>query len=95
MKKKYEMMVAKMSSQDSTDEENTQTFYVIKAAQEKEELKRQGDELNQKIEKIEKSIRAAEATLDAISSHNGKYFSFSFFFRFFFSSVLINHCCCF
>lgn len=54
-------------------EENTQAYYVIKAAQEKEELQREGDELDAKIKKAEKELRALENTLELVNSNNESY----------------------
>ena len=51
-------------------EENSQAYYVIKAAQEKEELQREGDMLNEKIKKAEKELRALENTLKVVNSKN-------------------------
>lgn len=39
------------------EEQHSQAYYVIKAAQEREELQRRGDELDSQIKKAEKEIR--------------------------------------
>ncbi|XP_073485009.1 coiled-coil domain-containing protein 39 [Aquarana catesbeiana] len=46
---------------------------IIKAAQEKEELQRAGDELDAKIRKAEKEIHALENTLQVINGCNSSY----------------------
>ena len=59
--------------QGGDDGEHTQAYYVIKAAQEREELQRQGDELDQQIQKSEREIRALEKTLSHLYSKNAGY----------------------
>merc|ERR1711957_499668 len=73
---KYEGLVQKNAS--STGEvdapgEHTQAYYVIKAAQEKEELQRYGDELDGKIRKSEKELKALINTLDHLKMRNKNY----------------------
>ena len=76
MRIKYEGLVQrnKSSSGDvEADGEHTQAYFVIKAAQEKEELQRYGDELDGKIRKCEKEIKALANTLDHLKVRNKNY----------------------
>jgi chromosome segregation ATPase len=74
LKKRYDIAMISMAPPESAaPEENSQAYYVIKAAQEKEELQREGDELDAKIKKAEKELRALENTLVVVNSNNQSY----------------------
>ncbi|XP_016073580.1 PREDICTED: coiled-coil domain-containing protein 39 [Miniopterus natalensis] len=72
LKSRYEILTVVMLPPEG-EEEMTQAYYVIKAAQEKEELQREGDSLDAKINKAEKEIYALENTLQVLSSCNNNY----------------------
>ncbi|XP_073929788.1 coiled-coil domain-containing protein 39 isoform X2 [Castor canadensis] len=72
MKNRYEILTVVMLPPEG-EEEKTQTYYVIKAAQEKEELQREGDSLDARINKAEKEICALENTLQVLKSCNNNY----------------------
>ncbi|XP_048670183.1 coiled-coil domain-containing protein 39 isoform X1 [Marmota marmota marmota] len=72
LKNRYEILTVVMMPPEG-EEEKTQTYYVIKAAQEKEELQREGDSLDAKINKAEKEIYALENTLQVLKSCNNNY----------------------
>merc|ERR1719329_1257 len=55
----------------SADEgEHSQAYYIIKAAQKREELQRKGDTLDQDVRKCEREIRALQTTLDHLNTRN-------------------------
>uniref|UniRef100_A0AC11BBF9 Coiled-coil domain 39 molecular ruler complex subunit n=1 Tax=Ovis aries TaxID=9940 RepID=A0AC11BBF9_SHEEP len=72
LKNRYEILTVVMLPPEG-EEEKTQAYYVIKAAQEKEELQREGDNLDAKINKAEKEIYALGNTLQVLNSCNNNY----------------------
>ncbi|KFU99928.1 Coiled-coil domain-containing protein 39, partial [Tauraco erythrolophus] len=68
---RYEILTVVMMPPE--EEEKTHTYYVIKAAQEKEALQREGDDLDEKICKAEKEIVALENTLCVLNNCNSNY----------------------
>jgi chromosome segregation ATPase len=69
LKVKFENLCYKNVAKED-GEERTQAYYVIKAAQEREELQRYGDELDAKIKKAEREIRSLTNTLDHLKNRN-------------------------
>ena len=73
MKLKYESLINKTSkNEDGGEEKYSQAYYVIKTAQEKEELQRQGDEMAGKIAKCKKDLSSLKKTLEALQTRNDK-----------------------
>ncbi|NWH57280.1 CCD39 protein, partial [Geococcyx californianus] len=69
---RYEILTIAMIPPNG-EEEKTLTYYVIKAAQEKEELQREGDNLDAKICQAEKETVALENTVCILNNHNSSY----------------------
>lgn len=73
LQKKYDLLVDKMSSEMGGEEERkSPAYYVVLRAQEREELQKEGDVLDAKIQKAEKEIRALENTLAKLNAKNDK-----------------------
>ena len=72
LQKRYEIVSMTLAPPEG-EEIRSQAYYVIKAAQEREELQREGDNLDAKIRKAEKEIRALENTLGLISDRNESF----------------------
>ncbi|KAL7749405.1 Coiled-coil domain-containing protein 39 [Sorochytrium milnesiophthora] len=73
MKRRYEILMDQFGGGNEEDEEKTQASYIIKAAQEREELQRSGDQLDAKIQKAEKEIKALENTLAMMNGRNDHF----------------------
>ncbi|TYZ67973.1 hypothetical protein PybrP1_011881 [[Pythium] brassicae (nom. inval.)] len=54
-------------------EERSQAYFVIKAAQRRDELQREGDDLDDKIRVAEKEVRALKRTLQHLEEQNSDY----------------------
>merc|ERR1712178_128095 len=72
LKMKYENVLSKVKKEDG-EEQHSQAYYVLKAAQAKEEMQRKGDELDDKIRRAEREVRALENTLGHLMTRNRKY----------------------
>jgi len=71
LKAKYETLCARIRGSDDGDgEEKSQAYFVLKAAQKREELQREGDELDRLIQKAERETKALAHTLQYLNSRN-------------------------
>jgi hypothetical protein len=77
LKSKFELLAAKLNRAESSEagfnEEKSQAFFIIRAAQEREELQREGDRLNQLIQRGEKELLALQNTHQALNYRNEIY----------------------
>ncbi|GFR48534.1 hypothetical protein Agub_g10430 [Astrephomene gubernaculifera] len=75
LRAKFEIVSAKNrgASEDDDGEERTQAYFVIKAAQEREALQREGDDLDARIRVAEKEVAALEATVAQLMACNTNF----------------------
>ena len=75
LQKKYETIAGKLHKQDElpNGEEHSQAYYIIAAAQEREELQREGDELNREIRQCETEVAALNNTQAMLNGRNQLY----------------------
>ena len=73
LKRRYEILMSQFSSGETGEEDKSQAYYVVKAAQDREKLQREGDELDAEIRKAEKEIKALENTLRLLNDRNEDY----------------------
>ncbi|KAG2493473.1 hypothetical protein HYH03_008290 [Edaphochlamys debaryana] len=74
LQSKFEIIAAKHRGATEEDgEERSQAYYVIKAAQEREELQREGDDLDNRIRVAEKEVAALEATVAQLMACNTNF----------------------
>ncbi|KAI9358333.1 hypothetical protein DFJ73DRAFT_957800 [Zopfochytrium polystomum] len=79
LRRRYEILMTQFApaedggGEEGAGEEHSQAYYVIRAAQEREALQREGDELDAKIRKAEREIKALENTLKMMNDRNEDY----------------------
>ncbi|CBZ55780.1 hypothetical protein NCLIV_062060 [Neospora caninum Liverpool] len=74
LQSKYAVVVQKIHLEEGDGGgERSQAYYIIKAGQEKEELQRIGDELDQRIRDAESESRSLSLTLDQLRAANGQF----------------------
>ena len=73
LRNKYESLVAAARPSDGGGEERSQAYFIIQAAQKREELQREGDELDGKIRRAEREMKALENTLKHLTDRNTRF----------------------
>ncbi|KXS08809.1 hypothetical protein M427DRAFT_39931 [Gonapodya prolifera JEL478] len=83
IRRRYEIIMGRLGGGSGEDgggevalndgEERSQAYYIIKAAQEREELQKEGDDLDAGIRKTERELKALENTLRLMNERNDKY----------------------
>ncbi|OHT01687.1 hypothetical protein TRFO_31438 [Tritrichomonas foetus] len=70
LQSKYEVMMGKYKVEG---EEVTQTYHVIKFAQEREEINRRGDELEEEVKTAIRELRALEKHMEKLNKQNQQF----------------------
>lgn len=73
LRQKFESIVAVRGGSVTEETEHTQAFVIVEAAQQKQQLQQQGDELDQQIRKKETEVRQLDNTLEHIRARNSEY----------------------
>jgi len=73
LRAKFETLMKISGNDDEEGGERSQAYFVIQAAQRREELQREGDELDAQIRKCEREIRALENTLKHLTVRNAEF----------------------
>jgi coiled-coil domain-containing protein 39 len=73
LKQKYGVIAGRMASSEVPEEEQSQAFFIIRAAQEREELQRKGDKLNDNIKQLERKLRQLNNALHDLHGRNQVY----------------------
>jgi len=74
LKSKFELLCkVHHPENDGCEENHSQVYYLVKAAQRKEELQREGDDLDHRIRIKEKELRAMKKTLIQLRERNTDY----------------------
>jgi len=68
---RYEIL--RKAHRSDGDEEHSQVYYLIMIAQQREELQREGDDLDKNIKQKEKELRAMQKTLSHLKERNSDY----------------------
>lgn len=73
LKAKYKTLTGKIRPSGDDDENKSQAYYIVKVAQEREELQQRGDSLNEEIKKSEKEIFLLQKTLQHLAVKNQEF----------------------
>jgi len=73
LKTRYEVLCAKLRGGGGGEDPGSRVFYILRAAQRREELQREGDELEAALAKREKEVKALRHTLAYLNARNDSF----------------------